>query len=88
MSPVQSDPSSSAVSAKPHQLEREVSRELLQSELPLSSLVVRRMAAGAVCLEGVIHIDDAGDDVESLVKQVSGVNAVLNHLVVRPKSAS
>lgn len=74
--------------SEPHLLERTVSRELLQSKLPLSSLVVRRMPAGTVCLEGVIHVDDAEDDVESLVQQVAGVNAVLNRLVVRPEQSN
>lgn len=85
MSPGQTT-SAPSVASEPHRLERAVSRELLQSALPLSSLVVRRMSSGTVCLEGVIYVDDASGDVESLAKQVSGVDAVLNHLVVRPEA--
>lgn len=71
----------------PHALERDVSRELQSQEgLDISSLVVRRLDHGTVCLEGVLHVDSPADEIEAIVKQVAGVNAVLNHLVVQPES--
>ncbi len=72
----------------PHALERDVSRELLSQEsLGISSLVVRRLDAHTICLEGVLHVENPEGQIEAIVKQVSGVNAVLNHLVVQPESS-
>jgi osmotically-inducible protein OsmY len=69
-----------------HQIEWDVKRQLLSSPgLRFSSLVVRRVPDG-VCLEGVLEADDDRPDVCSLVRQVAGVQNVLNHLVLRQPS--
>ncbi len=66
----------------PHQIELDVQRELLaQPSLRFSSLVVRRINGG-VCLQGVVEADAECSDVCSIAQRVSGVQQVLNHLVV------
>jgi osmotically-inducible protein OsmY len=66
----------------PHQVELDVQRELLaQPSLRFSSLVVRRISNG-VCLQGVLETDADSADVCSIAQRVSGVQQVLNHLVV------
>jgi osmotically-inducible protein OsmY len=69
----------------PHQVERDVRRELLsQPELRFSSLVVRRVGRGAICLEGVLETTAGkAPDVSGLAQRVAGVDRVLNRLVVR-----
>ncbi len=69
-----------------HRIEREVQRELLsEPRLKFSSLVIRRMNNNGVCLQGVLEADDESPDVCSLAQRVSGVEQVLNHLVVTPR---
>jgi osmotically-inducible protein OsmY len=71
----------------PHRLEQAVQRHLLSHpDLRFSTLVIRRIPNG-VCLEGVLE-DAADHDVCGLARSVSGVNEVLNHLVVRQKCTS
>jgi hypothetical protein len=66
----------------PHGLEQAVHRRLRsQPGLHIASLVIRRIPNG-VCLEGVLE-SDADHDVCNLVRSVAGVDAVLNHLVIR-----
>jgi osmotically-inducible protein OsmY len=68
----------------PHQIEQEVRRALLsQPNLHFSSLVVRRIADG-VCLQGILQTDSESSDVCSIAQRVSGVNCVLNHLLIAP----
>lgn len=68
---------------RPHQVEQDVQRELLgHPNLNFSSLVVRRIQCG-VCLEGVLDAGRNAPDVCALAQSVSGVDEVLNHLVVR-----
>ncbi len=68
----------------PHQVEQDVRRALLsQPSLHFSSLVVRRIADG-VCLQGVLEVDDGSPDVSTIAQRVSGVNCVLNHLLIAP----
>ena len=68
----------------PHQVEQEVRRALLsQPNLHFSSLVVRRIADG-VCLQGILQTDAESSDVCSIAQRVSGVNCVLNHLLIAP----
>ena len=68
----------------PHQVEQEVRRILLsQPDLHFSSLVVRRIADG-VCLQGILQTDAESTDVCSIAQRVSGVNCVLNHLLIAP----
>lgn len=69
----------------PHQVEREVQRELMSHPgLHFSSLVVRRLDNG-VCLQGVLEVEGDEPDVCSLAQRVAGVQQVLNHLVVAPR---
>jgi hypothetical protein len=66
----------------PHRLEQAVHRRLRsQPGLKIASLVIRRIPNG-VCLEGVLE-NDANQDICNLARSVAGVDAVLNHLVVR-----
>ena len=68
----------------PHQVEQEVRRALLsQPNLHFSSLVVRRITGG-VCLQGILQMDAESPDVCSVAQRVSGVNCVLNHLLIAP----
>jgi len=68
----------------PHQVEQEVRRALLsQPNLHFASLVVRRIADG-VCLQGILQTDVESPDVCSIAQRVSGVNCVLNHLLIAP----
>lgn len=71
----------------PHRVERDVQRHLLaQPDVHFRSLVVRRFQ-DAVCLEGVVEVENALPDMESLVRQVAGVNRVLNRLLVKKPDA-
>ena len=71
-----------AEAANTHAVETRVCRELLSSpQLSVSSLVVRRMPNG-VCLEGIVEVHDDSVDVDAVVKQISGVEEVRNHLLV------
>jgi hypothetical protein len=66
-----------------HELELTVQRELLaQPGMDFASLVVRRIPGG-VCLEGVLETSAGVEDVVSLAQRVTGVEQVLNHLVIR-----
>jgi osmotically-inducible protein OsmY len=53
-----------------------------QPGLSISSLVVRRLGNG-VCLSGVVESTDDPADVCRLAQQVSGVNEVMNRLLIR-----
>jgi hypothetical protein len=71
----------------PHRLEHAVQRHLLaHPQLRFSTLVIRRIPNG-VCLEGVLE-GGANFDVCGLARSISGVNKVLNHLVVRQRCDS
>ena len=73
-----------AAQISPHQVEQDVRRALLsQPNLHFSSLVVRRIADG-VCLQGILQTDGETPDVCSIAQRVSGVNCVLNHLLIAP----
>jgi len=65
-----------------HQLEQEVRRRLMaEPSLNFNSLVVRRVRNG-LCLEGVLETSDDAPDVSRLVRGISGVSQVLDHLVI------
>ena len=65
-----------------HDVEACISRALkAQPELSFSSLVVRRVPGG-VCLEGVLETDVPSDNVTDLVKRVSGLDSVINRLLI------
>jgi len=68
----------------PHRIEEDVCRKLMsQPGFQFSSLVVHRLPGG-VCIEGILEADDANPDVSTIARSVSGVDEVLNHLVIRP----
>jgi osmotically-inducible protein OsmY len=70
---------------KPHRLEQEVQRELLaEPHFRFASLVVRRIHDG-VCLQGVLETNDNSPDVCSVAQRVSGVQQVLNRLLITPR---
>ena len=54
---------------------------LSQPSLHFSTLVVRRINNG-VCLQGVLEADAGSPDVCSIAQRVSGVEHVLNHLLI------
>jgi hypothetical protein len=67
----------------PHRFEQDVRFRLMaEPTLNFTSLTVRRIANG-VCLEGVLETDDDVPDISSLVRRITGVEEVLNYLVVR-----
>ena len=69
---------------QPHGLETQVRHSLLQDpRLNFSSLVVRRVPAGGVCLSGILETDGTRADVAAAVNQVAGVECLMNHLLVR-----
>ena len=75
------------VDSAPHGLERQVCRVLTsQPGLSISGLVVHRIRNG-VCLTGVVESMPGGADVCGLAKQVSGVDEVVNRLLVRSANA-
>ena len=72
-----------SVLVHPHRLEQDIRHQLMcDPNLNFTSLVVRRIQGG-VFLEGVLETDDDSTDIESLVRRVSGVQRVLNSVVVR-----
>ena len=67
----------------PHRLEQDIRHQLMcEPNLNFTSLTVRRIQDG-VFLEGVLETDDEATDIESLVRRVSGVQRVLNSVVIR-----
>lgn len=67
--------------SRPHGLEKQVHRQLLQQGGDqYSCIVVRRMPNG-VCLEGVVRSAPDLVTAEQTALQVPGVRNVLNHLV-------
>ncbi len=67
----------------PHRFEQDVRFRLMaEPTLNFSSLTVRRIDNG-VCLEGVLETDDDSTDISRLVRRITGVEKVLNRLVVR-----
>ncbi|MEX0726895.1 MAG: BON domain-containing protein [Planctomycetaceae bacterium] len=66
----------------PHFLECEVQRRLLsEPNYQFPSLVIRRVNNG-ICLEGVLITDNDAPDVTDLLRDICGVNDVVNRLVV------
>jgi hypothetical protein len=67
-----------------HSFEARIRHDLMAlPELEFSSLVVHRIPDG-ICLEGVVSTTSQDVDISQMVREVAGVNAVLNHLVMRP----
>ena len=75
------------VDGSPHAIERQVCRVLTSHPgLSISSLVVRRLGDG-VCLSGVVESTDDPAEVCRIAQQVTGVNEVINRLLVRSTNA-
>jgi hypothetical protein len=71
-----------------HSFEARIRHDLMAlPELQFSSLVVHRIPNG-ICLEGVVSTASDDVDVCQMVREVAGVNAVLNHLVMRPQPSA
>jgi osmotically-inducible protein OsmY len=85
-SPNLAAPTKSTPPPESHSLEARIRHDLMAvPELRFSSLVVRRIPDG-VCLEGVVSTSAEDSKLCQLVREVAGVNAVLNHLVVCPET--
>ncbi len=70
----------------PHRIEEEVRRCLAASpQLRIHSLVVRRIDQG-ICLQGVVDSPESTRDACSIARTVSGVDRVLNRLMVAPSA--
>jgi hypothetical protein len=66
-----------------HDYEREIQRRLMAAPgLHFSSLVVRRLDNG-VCIQGVLETSGPHLDVARLVRETSGVDNVIDQIVVR-----
>lgn len=77
-------PQSSHDIEQPHGIEQEVQRCLTANpELKVSSLVVRRIDQG-ICLQGVAESQDDARCLCSLAKTVTGVERVLDRLLIAP----
>lgn len=70
-----------------HSVEYQVLRKLqAHPQIKISSLVIRRIPKG-VCLQGVIESDPEHINLEKLLREIDGVDTVVNHLVpCRPKA--
>lgn len=67
-----------------HALECDVRRELLATPgVRFSGLVVRRVDDG-VCLQGVVHFEGDSVDIPAVIREITGVERVLDHLVRVP----
>lgn len=65
-----------------HSIESEVRRQLLSVPgVRVASLVVRRLPNG-VCLQGVLRCQDRSIDVCGAIRQIAGVQQILNHMVI------
>jgi osmotically-inducible protein OsmY len=74
-----------SVLVHPHRLEQDIRHQLMyESNLNFTSLVVRRLQDG-VLLEGVLELDaeDDSTDIVDMVRRASGVQRVLNSVVIR-----
>ncbi|MGD9856168.1 MAG: hypothetical protein AB7U20_14590 [Planctomycetaceae bacterium] len=72
------------VTGLPHAIETEVRNRLTDQEgVHFLELVVRRVPDG-VCLEGVMQTDHESLDVGGIVREIAGVERVINHLLILP----
>lgn len=68
-----------------HSLECEVFRTLREHpQVRIASLVVRRIPQG-VCLQGVLESDPVQVNLQQLLREIDGVEHVVNQLVTCPK---
>lgn len=79
-------PTTATLPTEHHSLETRVRHELMaHPEMEFSTLVVHRIPDG-LCLEGVVSTTADRDGFCQLVKEVAGVNSVINQLVMRPNT--
>jgi len=66
-----------------HDYERQIQRKLLDTPgLHFSSLVIRRLDHG-ICVQGVLETSGPHLDLARIVREISGVDLVLDQVVVR-----
>jgi hypothetical protein len=66
-----------------HTFERDIQRKLMEMPgLHFSSLVVRRLDNG-VCVQGVLEMSGPHLDVAHLIRELTGIENVLDQVVVR-----
>ena len=69
-----------------HDFERDIQRRLLETPgLHFSSLVVRRLDDG-ICVQGILEMSGPHLDIGKIVRDVSGVENVVNQVLVRQTS--
>lgn len=66
-----------------HDFERDIQRRLLETPgLHFSSLIVRRIDDG-ICVQGILEISGPHIDIGKVVRDISGVENVVNQVLVR-----
>ena len=74
------------VERQPHAIETAVRNKLTcQKAMRVLKLAVHRVPGG-VCLEGVMETDEDCQDVNEIVREIAGVEKVINHLLILPSS--
>ena len=74
------------VDRQPHAIETAVRNKLTgQKAMRVLKLAVHRVPDG-VCLEGVMEGDADCRDVSKMVREIAGVEKVINHLLILPGS--
>ncbi len=77
----------SRVDRQPHAIETAVRNKLTcQKAIRVLKLAVHRVPGG-VCLEGVMEADADCQDVTEMVREIAGVDKVINHLLILPGSS-
>ena len=72
--------------SSPHSLECEIQHALaVDTDVSLSSFVVHRTKNG-VCLEGVLEFDGECPDICKRIQALTGVDEIINHLLVKPRT--
>ncbi|MBM79571.1 MAG: hypothetical protein CMJ78_03130 [Planctomycetaceae bacterium] len=86
-SPIEDDMQGSlsfAEASEVRRLLRQVYARLMETDgLHFSSLVIRRLDDGVICLKGSVRIDFDGPDIENVASEIPGIDSVVNHLVVQ-----
>jgi len=74
------------VEQQPHAIETAVRNKLAgQKAIRVLKLAVHRVQDG-VCLEGVMETDEDRQDVTEIVREIAGVDKVIDHLLILPSS--
>ena len=86
-SPIEDDMQGSlsfAEASEVRRLLRQVYARLMETDgLHFSSLVIRRLDDGVICLKGSVRIDFDRPDIENVASEIPGIDSVVNHLVVQ-----